>query len=160
MDLPKRKRMRMAGYDYSTPARYFVTICTHNKEKILSDIHVGDDALIVPIAELTDCGKICDKYINSINDKYENITVEKYVIMPNHIHMIIYIGGTMKASSPTIGLESIVRSFKRMVTKETGHSIMQRSYHDHIIRNETDYKNIWNYIESNPEKWADDCYYV
>lgn len=160
MELPKRKRIRMVGYDYSTPARYFVTICTHNKEKMLSKIDVGDDAFIVPMTELTNYGKICDKYLNNINKKYENIEVEKYVIMPNHIHMIVIINGTMKASSPTIGLESVVRSFKGMVTKETGKSIWQRSYYDHVIRNENDYKNIWNYIESNPGKWADDCYYI
>ncbi len=162
MELPKRKRTRMPGYDYSTPAKYFVTICTHNKEKILSNVQnkVGEDALIVPKIELTSYGRVCDKYINNINEKYKNITVENYVIMPNHIHLIVYINGTMWASSPTIGLESVVRTFKRMVTKEIRHSIWQRSYHDHIIRNESDYKNIWNYIQSNPEKWADDCYYM
>ncbi|MBE7045809.1 MAG: hypothetical protein E7396_00150 [Ruminococcaceae bacterium] len=67
MELPKRKRIRMAGYDYSTPARYFVTICTHNKEKMLSKIDVGDDAHIVPIEKIKETtykkrGKTNDKH--------------------------------------------------------------------------------------------------
>lgn len=66
----------------------------------------------------------------------------------------------MRASSPTKNLESIVRSFKIMVTKEIGKSIWQRSYHDHIIRNKNDYEKIWEYIDSNVLKWEKGCFYV
>ena len=97
MDLPKRKPTRLKEYDYSTPGAYFITICVKEKKKILSKIIVGDDALIVPQNNLSDIGFICEKYINNINIKYENISVDKYVIMPNHIHLIIFIYGTMKA---------------------------------------------------------------
>ena len=65
----------------------------------------------------------------------------------------------MPTSSPTINVESIVRSFKTMVSKEIGHTIWQRSYHDHIIRNEMDYKEIWEYIDTNVIKWKLDCFY-
>ncbi len=102
---------------------------------------------------------ICDKYINNINIKYENIKVDKYVIMPNHIHMIIFINGTMKASSPTENISTIIRSFKTMVKKKAGYSIWQRSYHDHIIRGENDYRKIWEYIDTNVIKWKLDCFY-
>jgi len=158
MELPKRKPTRLKGYDYSTPGAYFITICTKDRKELLSKI-VGDDAHIVPKNNLSDYGLICDKYINNINGKYENVTVDKYVIMPNHIHLIMFLSGTMKASSPTSNIETIVRSFKTMVTKEKGCSIWQRSYHDHIIRGEKDYQKIWEYIDTNPLKWELDCFY-
>ena len=65
----------------------------------------------------------------------------------------------MWASSPTT-VSNIVRSFKVLVTKEVGTSLFQRSYHDHIIRDERDYREIWDYIDDNPRKWAEDCYYT
>ena len=159
MDLPKRKPTRLKGYDYSTPGAYFITICTKDRKELLSKIIVGDDAHIVPQNNLSKIGLICERYINNINIKYENVTVDKYVIMPNHIHLIIFLHGTMKASSPTKNIETIIRSFKTMVTKEIGNSIWQRSYHDHIIRGEKDYQKIWEYIDTNPIKWELDCFY-
>ena len=159
MNLPKRKATRLKGYDYSTPGAYFITICTKDRKELLSEIFVGDDAYIVPKNRLSNYGMICDKYINNINTKYENVIVDKYVIMPNHIHLIIFLNGTMRASSPTKNIENIIRSFKTLVTKEIRHKIWQRSYHDHIIRGEKDYRKIWEYIDTNPIKWELDCFY-
>lgn len=159
MNLPKRKPTRLKEYDYSTPGAYFITICVKDRKELLSQITVGDDALIVPKNHLSQYGLICDKYIENINIKYENVTVDKYIIMPNHIHLIICLNGTMKASSPTKSIENIVRSFKTLVTKEIGISIWQRSYHDHIVRGEADYKKIWEYIDTNVSKWEEDCFY-
>ncbi len=159
MIFPKRKPTRLKGYDYSAPGAYFITICVKDKKQLLSKIIVGDDAHIVPQNSLSEIGMICDKYINNINIKYENITVDKYVIMPNHIHLIIFLHGTMWASSPTKNIENIIRSFKTMVTKEIGYSIWQRSYHDHIIRGEKDYQKIWEYIDTNVMRWENDCFY-
>ncbi len=158
MTLPKRKPARLKGYDYSTPGAYFITICVKDRKQLLSKI-VGDDAHIVPQNNLSEIGLICDRYINNINIKYENVTVDKYVIMPNHIHLIIFLNGTMRASSPTKNIETIVRSFKTMVAKEIGNSIWQRSYHDHIIRGEKDYQKIWEYIDTNVIRWEKDCFY-
>ncbi|MDE6111716.1 MAG: hypothetical protein K2F65_07355, partial [Eubacterium sp.] len=78
-------------------------------------------------------------------------------IMPNHIHMIITINGTMWASSPTVS--SLIKSFKILVTKEIGKAIFQRSFYDHIIRNESDYNEVWQYIDRNPQKWKEDKFY-
>ena len=158
MKLPKRKPTRLKGYDYSTPGAYFITICVKDRKQLLSKI-VEDDAFIVSQNNLSEIGLICDRYINNINIKYENVTVDKYVIMPNHIHLIIFLHGTMRASSPTKNIETIIRSFKTMVTKEIGNSIWQRSYNDHIIRGEKDYRKIWEYIDTNPIKWELDCFY-
>ena len=158
MELPKRKPTRLKAFDYSTPGAYFVTICTNGKKQILSRIAVGDDAHIVPKNRLSQYGFICDKYIKNMNSKYEDVTVDKYVIMPNHIHLIVCIDGTMRASSPT-SIVDVIRSFKVLVTKEIGVSIWQRSYHDHIIRGKTDYNKIWEYIDTNVAKWELDCFY-
>lgn len=157
-DFPNRKQARLKGYDYSTPGVYFVTICLKDGKRLLSDITVGEDAHILPKNNLSEIGIICDKHINHINSIYENVTVDKYVIMPNHIHMIIFLYGSMKASTPTKNIQTIVRSFKTMVTKEIGYSIWQRSYYDHIIRGEADYLSIWNYIDTNVIRWKKDCF--
>ena len=154
-DLPKRKRLRLENYDYSSNGMYFVTVCTKNKKPILSQV-VGDDAHIVPKKiVLKPYGEVVDKYINRINTVYDNISVENYIIMPNHIHMLLFIdrfnNGTMWASSPT-KIETVVRSLKTMVTKEVGLSIWQRSYNDEIIKNEKHFQSVWNYIEYNALK--------
>ena len=143
MELPKRKRIRLEGYDYSSCGAYFVTICVKDRHKLLGKIIVGDDAHIVPNIKLSETGLVVQKYIN------EMIGVDKYVIMPNHIHLIIRImdteNGTMWASSPTRqSIPQRIKSFKILVTKQIGYSIWQRSYHDHIIRNEQEYQKIGN----------------
>ena len=87
MNLPKRKPTRLKDYDYSSEGAYFITICTKNKQKILCDI-VGDGAHDVPKINLSPMGEIVEKYILSTN-KIPELTVDKYVIMPNHIHLIL-----------------------------------------------------------------------
>lgn len=165
VELPNRKPNRLRGYDYSTANYYFVTICTKNKSHILWDkLHdrshtlVGADAHIGPKHKLSHCGECVDKHIKTIPG------IDKYVVMPNHIHMIIGIGrdagGPMLASAPTQSLSQLVKSFKILVTKELGYSIFQRSFHDHIIHSESDYLRIWQYIDTNPSTWEQDCFYT
>ena len=85
--------------------------------------------------------------------------IDKYVIIPNHFHLIIKNeNGTMWASSPTVSQK--IRSFKILVTKTIGKPIFQRSFYDHVIRDEKDYLRIWEYIENNPGKWAEDKYFI
>ena len=162
MELPKRKPTRLRKYDYSQNGYYFLTICTHNKQKILCDI-VGGGAFDAPKIVLSEIGKIVDKYILSTNN-IPNLFVDKYVIMPNHIHLILSVenlNGTSRAPSPTNNIISTsISALKRFVNKEVGKNIFQRSFHDHIIRDEHDYLKIWNYIDSNPAKWESDCFFV
>ena len=149
MGLSERKQNRLGNYNYSQNGAYFITICTHERRKILSEI-VGDDAHIVP----KPYGVTVEKYLRNVPE------IEKYVIMPDHIHMIIRLDdGSMWASTPT-GIKpqhnrvsNIVRSIKVLVAKEVGCSIFQRSYYDHVIRNQQDYDEIWQYIDNNPRKW-------
>ena len=158
---PFRKRNRIKDYNYSLNGAYFITICTKDRKRILGDI-VGDALLGVPALQLTETGEIVRRHIENINAFSEYATIDHYVIMPNHIHMIISIdGGTTQAASPTKDLvPSIVRVMKSQVSKETGKSIWQRSYFDHVIRNETGYQIIWEYIETNPLRWREDKYYM
>lgn len=144
MELPQRKKIRVGEYDYSQCGAYFVTICTQNRRPILSNI-VGDDAHIVPKRY----GQIAEKYLKNAAE------IEKYVIMPDHIHMLIRLEeqGAEKRSPQASRIASIVRSIKTLTTKEIGEPIFQRSYYDHVIRNQRDYNEIWEYIENNPRKW-------
>lgn len=94
MDLPKRKPTRLKGYDYSTPGAYFITICTKDRKQILSKISVvGEGLCALPKNELTKTGNVVINAIGFINNTYKNISVDKYVIMPNHVHFLISIAG-------------------------------------------------------------------
>lgn len=164
-DLPTRKPNRLKNFDYSSDGLYFITVCVQDQQCILSKI-VGDGALDVPKNILSEYGKIVEKNIISGN-KIPNVTVEKYVIMPNHIHMILSVenkfpdsSGTSRAPSTTNKtIPHFVSTLKRFCHGEIGWKIFQRSYHDHIIRNEKEYLKIWEYIENNPLKWEEDCFF-
>ena len=163
MKLPNRKHTRLYGFDYSSANTYFVTMCTRNKEKILSEITVGNGVLDIPQIKLSAFGKIAEKYILQLNDFYGHISVENYIIMPHHIHLLIRIDNACGASGtphPTnMELPKFISTFKRFCNKEYGLNIWQTSYHDHIVRNEDDYNKIWQYIENNHLKWTDDIYF-
>lgn len=131
-----------------------MTVCVKDRRPILSTI-VGGDALIAPQIRLTEIGKITEKHIQKINSVYTDVTVEKYIIMPDHIHLLLFIDGfgdgTMKASSPT-NLSTVIRSLKTFVTRDVGKSIWQRSFYDEIIKNETHFQRAWEYTQYNALK--------
>ena len=155
--LPTRKPTRLQGYDYSENGAYFVTVCTENRQKILSTV-VGGGALDAPTIQLTNVGKIAERYLLSTNN-IESVSIDRYVIMPDHIHFIVFIkknpdNGTSKAPSPTNQMiPHIVSTFKRFCHRAIGCTIFQRSYYDHIIRSNEDYLEKVAYIEQNPAKW-------
>ncbi|MBR5252022.1 MAG: transposase [Oscillospiraceae bacterium] len=99
-----------------------------------------------------------------MNEQYNNINIENYVIMPNHIHLLIFVdnpNGTSRTPSPTNAvIPMFVSTLKRFCNKEIGHNIFQRSFFDHIIRDQADYENVYNYIDSNPSKWESDELYI
>ena len=158
--LPQRKPTRLAQFDYSSEGAYFITICTEDRKQILSRI-VGDGVYDVPRVELLKYGKIVDKYINKMNNDYDYIYADRYVIMPNHIHMIIKItanvGGTSQAPYPTARTNTLLSKFisllKRYCNREIGENIFQRSFHDHVIRDGDDYDTIVKYVFENPIAW-------
>ena len=152
-ELHKRKRNRLDGYDYSLCGAYFVTICVANKEPVLWKC-VGANC-VRPNNNLSDIGKIIDNEIQKLGTIYDNVSFGEYCIMPDHIHIIIFIspdkdGRTQFA--PT--LSRIIKQFKGSITKQIGYSIWQKSFFDEIIRNEKGYYKIVEYIKNNPMKYA------
>ncbi len=172
-----RKKNRLSGYDYSQNGAYFITICAHNHKHLFGEIENVGEGFPLPSVQLNSNGKKVNEYIGKISAKYVSVKIEKYVIMPNHVHLIILINGDEFGSvgqnpdngtgnpSPTVG--NIVGWFKYQTTKTInemqntpGVKLWQRSYHDHIIRTEKSYGEIWQYIDTNPLKWQDDCYHT
>ena len=164
MELPKRKSNRLPGFDYSTPGAYFITVCTKERKCILGDI-VGGGALDAPFVRLTTIGETVQRYIVS-GSNISGVTVDKFVIMPNHIHIILLVddaavSGTSRAPSPANALiPHFVSALKRFCHRDVGEIVFQRSYHDHVIRGEKDYRKIWEYIDTNPTRWCEDCFYT
>ena len=184
--LPRRKKTRLDGYDYSKPAMYFITICTENRGSVLSRI-VGGDVLDAPSRafdlrrisdipedyhiELLPYGEVLQARLQEMNDYYENINIDRYVIMPDHVHILLTVyhesfdeeNGASRTSPPT-RQHSIVSRFvstlKRFCNKSYGMNIWQRSFHDHIIRNLEDYEEHINYICENPMRWCYDELYA
>lgn len=170
----QRKPNRLKNYDYSQNGCYFITICTKDRKPILSKIITvgGDDPAPQNETVLKPYGKIVEEYINSIHSAYNTVYVENYIIMPNHIHLLVLIDtyGLPRlrlrqdpfvcsadispcrgiTSAPTIG--NVISAFKHLTNKQVGFDLWQRSFYDHIIRNFDDYINTWNYIEYNALK--------
>ena len=168
-----RKHNRLSHYDYSSNGAYFITMCTKDRTNILGDIigkaeeGVGDN----DVDDVDDVGANCvrlnpsnigqivlDEIVN-LNTVYDTVSLDCYVVMPNHIHMIIMIDCERRTQfAPTIS--TIVKQFKGKITKEIGYSIWQKSFHDHVIRDERDYTKIYEYIQTNPLKWKLDKYFA
>ncbi len=158
-DLAVRKKIRLKDYDYSQAGHYFITMCVKDRHELLGKV-VGATVLgrpcPAPYVELTDIGRVVDAAIK-YNDR-DNISIRQFVVMPNHIHMIIAIMALDTGDRGRSPLQMILRNMKAYVTKQIGFSMWQKSYHDHIIRNEKEYYQIWQYIDENPTRWSEDCY--
>ena len=147
MDYPIRKSPRLPDFDYSSTNYYFITICTHEKQCIFGGLN-----------RLNDLGKIAAQDIADLPRHYTGVSVDCYVVMPNHIHAIIVL------EHCGIPLDKIVGQYKAGVTRKAkdllfGQPLWQRSFHDHVIRNQSSYEKIWNYVTHNHQKWEEDCFY-
>jgi len=158
-NLPKRKPIRLEGYDYSQNGCYFITICTKKRECLFGDVDDGK-------MRLNECGEIAELEILKIPDHYIGIEIRYFVVMPNHVHLIVEIGGDnavgagAASGAPThITIGNIVRGYKSGASHSMGYSPWQRNYHDHIIRNDASYLRIAAYIDSNPICWREDRFY-
>ena len=145
---PIRKNPRLKDFDYSSHNYYFVTICACNKI-----------CLFGSPTKLSPAGNIAADCLQQIESHFPGILVDKWIVMPNHIHAIV----SMPGSGTT--LSTVVGQYKAAVTKKIHilHSdicVWQPSFHDHVIRNQTDYERIWAYIDTNPARWMDDCFYT
>ena len=161
MGYPKRKRNRLEHYDYSSPGAYFVTICTFEKKKLFWSDHVLDSiaspsAVQLPFS-LSETGALVDKAIQNIPLHYTSITIDRYVIMPNHVHLLLQIHEQPEGNFTC--LQTVIGQMKRWTSKQAEFPIWQKSFHEHVVRNKNDYLEIWSYIDSNPIRWQDDCYF-
>ena len=146
----ERKSPRIPQYDYSTPNYYFITICTENKA-----------CLFWSNQQLNSLGIIAEECLKKIPVIYPNVELDKYVVMPNHIHAILVIKDEKDIQSD---IRQIIGQYKMSVTKKIHENkpdlpVWQRSFYDYIIRSYNGYLKIWNYIDGNPAKWEADCFY-
>ena len=123
MAAPIRKRNRLKDYDYSTNGMYFITICTKGRKNILSSITQSPTTVI-----LTEYGKTVLDAINGIHEYYPNVFVEKYVIMPNHVHLLLLVDNSdgRLIIAPTVS--RVIKQLKSYVTKSVGFPLWQNSF--------------------------------
>lgn len=171
MDRPERKKLRLDGWNYSSKGWYFVTICAKERKRLFGAVIVGA-IHESPQISLSPLGQIVKEVIVSIQKNPRLPDIEKYVIMPNHIHMIVRIcprkAGAIRESplrKKRSEYSKLVGYLKAEISKRAHRQflperdIWQRGSYDHIIRNEQDYQRIWNYIDTNPTNWQTDCYF-
>lgn len=161
MTLPTRKPNRLPNYNYSQEGIYHITLCSKNKYGYFSTIQPGNN-FSPPSVHLTAFGMIVEKYIHGIGHTYPNVTVDKYVIMPNHVHLLLFIDSNENKQENRQNeiIPFLISTLKRMTNKEAETNLWQRGYFDHVIRNKQDYFSVWQYIEDNPVKWIYDDYYI
>ena len=161
MERPTRKPNRLPEYDYSQNGAYFVTVCTADKKSLFWDT-VGaaisrplmENEDLVPQPPLSAYGRIVEQGIQNIPHCYPSVSVEKYCIMPDHIHMILCFAKDSERQITAPTLSRVVGQMKRWVSKQIGAGIWQKTYFDRVIRNSTEYTEIWRYIHENPLKYA------
>ncbi len=171
----QRRTPRLRDYDYAQEGAYFVTICTHNHGYLFGK--VVDEKM-----QLNVWGQIAESCWQAISNHFPHVELDVYVIMPNHMHGIVFImdrpsGASSTADEPYTperygkpiagSLSTIVRSYKSVVTRQinalrgnSDRKIWQGRYYDHIIRNETALDKIRGYIIHNPAKWEVDKLYA
>ena len=148
--LPTRKKNRLENINYTENGVYFITICSKDKKCIFSKVYPAANDALAPEIKLSSIGRILNDAVNDIENHYENVSLVNYVIMPNHIHLLISIedvGGRI-ISAPTV-----VGSLKRIVSRRAGFSIWQKGFYDHVVRDIDDLQIKWDYIEGNPAQW-------
>ena len=170
--LPKRKIIRLKKFDYSKFGIYFITICTHNRQQLFAIRSNFEDENLYADLESDAVGadsisaRLAEKVLFEVVEKYSHIECPYYVIMPDHIHLLIAIGRADMESAPTI--IEILQEFKRYYTVKYieyvkagklppfEKKIWQRSYFDHVIRDEEEYRAYIRYMYENPMKWKYD----
>lgn len=155
MYLPERKNLRLPQYDYASPGTYFVTVVSYERQFLFGD--VVDQKMIV-----NENGWVVETCWLDLPNHYPNIRLGTFIVMPNHLHGIIEI-----TSDHGRGLSEIVRGLKsyssmkiNQLRETPGIPVWQRSYHEHIVRNEEELEQIQRYIEDNPKYWEEDENYI
>ncbi len=165
---PERKTIRLKDYDYSQSGAYFITLCSNGHECLFGNV-------IELKMETTDLGHAVVESWEWLSRQYPYVTLDEWVVMPNHLHGIIIIDGIEAGGSRTAptgvlgqkGLGSLIGAFKTVSTKRINLlrntpalAVWQRNYYEHIIRDDREMDEIREYIVNNPAKWAEDKYNV
>lgn len=147
---PIRKSIRLAGYDYSQPGAYFITIVTNGRECILGQIFDCQMALF-------DAGRIVDRSWRDLPKRYPGIQLDAFVVMPNHVHGVItLVDNTWKIPEIVRGFKSVSARKINLIRNGTRQPVWQRNYYEHIVRDEAELQRIADYIETNPLNWEKD----
>ena len=146
----RRKRNRLEHFDYSSSGTYFITLCCQDRKPLFwadpkQKCESAEDILLSP------AGQIADQVIRAISQHYTGASVIKYCIMPDHVHILLFIESDpngVTTSAPEISV--IVGQMKSLVSKQIGESVWQKSYFDRVIRSDREYTRVWRYIDQNP----------
>ena len=149
---PRRHQLRLAGFDYSRPGAYFVTICARDHQRLFGEI----------VDEQMRCnrrGSIVAACWNAIPSHFGYVAVDAFIVMPNHVHGVLLFSEAVGAGHAQ-PLPVVVGSFKAAASRLIGASIWQRNYWEHIIRSNRELDSIRDYIEDNPLRWLADPEYL
>ena len=151
MDYPRRKTIRPRYIDYSRMGVYFITVSTAPRRNHFW-VNPYEKYDMPDAIELNEIGKVAEHTILQIPAHYPDISVDAYVIMPDHIHLLLRIhAGEIEHARKSIS--TVINQWKGIVTKTIGKSIWQKLFFDHVIRNDDDYESTLRYIYRNPLKW-------
>ena len=157
--MEKRKRPRLKHYDYSQAGYYFITISVAQRLPVLSRVGRGLAPAEPPTVSLTAIGHIAYVQLMSLPKRYPNLQIDRCVMMPDHIHMILCLEETAGAS-PRPTVPDIIGAYKSLTTRAInqamhtpGKQFFQPSFYEHIIRSEASYIEICRYLDENPQKW-------
>ena len=154
METRTRKTTRIPGYHYSDPGAYFLTMCTLDRARLLSRIRVTGDTAVTDLLEY---GRVVECEILKMNGIYNHLRVDKYVIMPDHVHLLLTVMDPVLRNAPPEAKNSAVAKYvgtlKRFCNRKYGRNIWQKGSNDHVIRNQEDYNTRWEYMEKNPMNW-------
>lgn len=142
---PKRKSPRLHAYDYATAGAYFVTVCVRNRACRLGLVEADE-------MKLGRLGRVVEECWLEIPLHFPAVALDAFVVMPNHIHGILWLSRAGHAPP----LHRVVGSFKSAASRATGHSLWQRSFYDRVVRNDEELRALREYVEENPLRWVVD----
>ena len=161
MEPVKRKHPRLKQYDYSQPGCYCITIHTERDRPLLSSVGRG----LAPAGaelRLLPAGELCRQELFALETRFTGVKIDKYVIMPTHVHILLILMGDVAGASPCPTIPEIIGAYKSLVTRRwncsqhsTGQKLFQTSFYETVLRNEKAYLEAWQYIEDNPQKWVE-----
>lgn len=158
------RRHRLDGYDYRTPGFYFLTICQRHRRHLFGSV---TGANFFP----TSAGEMLAGEITDLNVRYPQSTIDAFVVMPNHVHLLIALNLRGESHEQHDSIVHIMNWWKTSTTNkyikgvrdhgwsQFDGSLWQEGYHDRIIRDERELYMVRKYIQENPERWEDDTYF-